>query len=296
MNKKVISYLTLAILSLPAYTACLDSFPKTVDSDPPYTIGKSIAEVQSPALNEISGVVESRINSGCFWVHNDSGDKSQIYLINLSGELVATLLVDGVNRDWEDITLGDGYIYVGEIGDNRAVYPNKKVYRIREPKLNTEKLGQVIEAEDVEVMTFNFADRQRDCETLMFDPLTKKLVFVTKREYNILLYSTEFTPNSGGEIIELTPEATLRITQATGGDISSDGDKILIKNYGKIYYWLRANGEALSEVLAKDPVDLLYNPEPQGEAICWGEGDDHFFTISEKSKGDKVEIFRYDRR
>ena len=47
--------------------------------------------IKDSTLNEISGIVASRTNKNCYWVHNDSGDKAQIYLINDLGKKISSL-------------------------------------------------------------------------------------------------------------------------------------------------------------------------------------------------------------
>jgi len=52
--------------------------------------------------------------------HNDGGNKSEIYLLNLKGELVKTIDVDEINnKDWEDIATDKaGRLYIGDFGNN----------------------------------------------------------------------------------------------------------------------------------------------------------------------------------
>ena len=94
-------------------------------------------------IDEASGLVASRNNSKAFWTHNDSGDRNRIFLISQSGESLGTYIVQGAAaRDWEDISIGPGpkenvnYLYVGDIGDNRAQYKEKVIYRFIEPNVS----------------------------------------------------------------------------------------------------------------------------------------------------------------
>ncbi|MEC8379955.1 MAG: hypothetical protein VXZ96_06525, partial [Myxococcota bacterium] len=58
------------------------------------------ASVQDDALDEISGIASY---DGKLYVHNDSGDKANIYVMDFSGQLQDTLSLNGVRaRDWED--------------------------------------------------------------------------------------------------------------------------------------------------------------------------------------------------
>ncbi len=68
---------------------------------------------------------------------------------------------------------------------------------------------------------------------------------------------------------------------AVGGDISSDGKQIAIKNYWVVYYWEREDGESIPDALSRKPVQLPYKPEPQGEAIGFSYSGDRYYTLSE---------------
>lgn len=256
--------------------------------------GQVVAEVKLKFLNEISDMAASTQNGGCYWVHNDSGDEPRIFLINLDGELIATVNIPSItNRDWEELTVYDNHIYIGEIGDNLARYPDKKIYRIAEPKIDTTVLGQTVEVSEVETMTFNFADCQRDSETLMSDPLTGDLIIISKRDPYNRVYITSFVATEGDTIM-VEPVAKVNIAQLTAGDISSDGMRILLKDYFQVYYWERNTAdEPLSEVLEREPITIPYILEPQGESITWDVDGENFYTVSEKAKSDAVLIYLY---
>lgn len=42
--------------------------------------------LENKKLDEVSGVAASQSNANVIWTHNDSGDKSNLYLIGLEGE------------------------------------------------------------------------------------------------------------------------------------------------------------------------------------------------------------------
>ncbi len=255
----------------------------------------SVAKIKPKKLDEISGMSLSDKYADHFWVLNDSGDDSQVYLINMQGELVATVEFDGENRDWEAIDVYEGEIYVGEIGDNNAVYDSKKIYKFAEPEIDIDKLDQKLSAADVKEMEFNFSNGQRDAEALMIDPISSNLLIISKREEQVFVYETKFIETQN-EIVKIDPICLLPITFVTAGDISSDGKHILIKNYEDIFYWEREDlNTPLVEHFAKDPIKLPYTREPQGEAISWGKNSDSYYTISEKRDGVDPILYRYDR-
>lgn len=297
INRTTIALITIISL-LPTITLCSSTTDKKVKIEPQYTLGKAVGTINSSTLDEISGVATSSIYTDCLWVHNDSADEPNIYLINLQGELITTLSMPSItNRDWESIAIADGYIYIGETGDNWATYDDKKIYRIAEPTtINTLKRDQHMTIGNVETMRLNFSNGQRDCETMMYDPWSDELILVSKREDKVMSYATPFIATSNDQIIEVDPIATLTFSSATAGDISLSGKEILIKNYMSIFLYNRQRGESIVDALSKAPTKLAYSPEPQGEAIAWSTHEDAFYTISEKAGTDMPIIYRYEAK
>ncbi len=290
--KKIFKVLILSIICTTAYSSNEDRGYIPEGGASPYSYGSQVGTLSDKTLEEVSGMVASRSYADHYWVHNDSGDKPRIYLIDKSGKLKATVTLPVTQRDWEDIAYGDGYLYIGEIGDNNAQYADKAVHRLPEPKVDITKY-QEIKVSKVETMRFKFSDRQRDCETMMYDPTTDNLAFVTKRELAALLYTTPFKATAKGEVIEVKPAATLPIAMTTAGDISDDGKRILVKNYLSIFMWYRTANEPLSELLQTEPMRLSYLPEPQGEAIAWHKNLNKFYTTSEELKSITPSILEY---
>ena len=82
-----------------------------------------IGTINDGRLSEISGIVASSRYPETFWVHNDSGNPAELFLIDQGGAVLARLQLKGAkNRDWEDICAfrykGQLYLCVGDVGDN----------------------------------------------------------------------------------------------------------------------------------------------------------------------------------
>lgn len=265
--------------------------------------GVVLGYIKDKKLDEISGIAASISNPGCFWVHNDSGDEARVFLIDSTGRIIAKVNIEGIaHRDWEDITVGPGpidgvtYLYIGEIGDNKARYNQKSIFRFEEPVFNPQNLNQTQAISGVDVINFKYKDGARDAETLMIDPLTKDLFIVSKREDSVQVYALPF-PQSLTETILVTREMKLPFALAVAGDISADGNEILIKNYQKVYYFKREPGETVLAALAKDAQELPYIVEQQGEAISWLRNGKGYVTVSEaESEKSKPEIYFYNRK
>ena len=260
-------------------------------------------EVKDKILDEISGIAASRTNKDLYYVHNDSGGKSEVYVLNDGGKLVSTIALSGLtNRDWEDIAIGPGpdstknYIYVGEIGDNKAQYLNVSLYRFQEPVLKTKggkKTKQVtIPADKIERFSFVYEDGAKDCETLFIDPLNSDVYLVSKREEKVGLYQIK-SPLAETGINVARRLLSLDFPLAVSGDISAQRDKILIKTYDTVYLWSMVPRQSVEDALEEKPFTLDYTLEPQGEAICWSVNGKKYLTISEKSKDKPLYLYLY---
>ncbi len=260
--------------------------------------GVPLPLLKADAANEISGLASSVRQPSTLWGHNDSGDKARLFLFDTLGNLVTTLKLEGKkNRDWEDIALnvedGAPYLYVAEIGDNRAKYDDKYLYRFPEPAVTDAKTS-VAEA-DIQTIHFRYEDGARDAETLLIDPLTRDIVIVTKREDRSRVYELTYPYRTDTvNIIRFKGELPFRM--AVGGDVAPNGREILVKNYDHIFYWVRNEGETLSEALLRTPVRLPYEREVQGEAIAWSHDAQAYYTVTEEEEGNEAGMWVYRRK
>lgn len=106
----------------------------------------------SDDLKEISGL--ELLNDSTLVAFNDGGNKSEIYLLNLQGEIKKIVdVLDTKNRDWEDITRDKEYIYIGDIGNNLNKRNNLSIVKIR--------IADVLEKNEVkaEKIKFSYAEQ-----------------------------------------------------------------------------------------------------------------------------------------
>lgn len=253
-------------------------------------------------LEEASGIVASKQHPGLFWVNNDSGDGPILYAIDSMGRRLCSyeISTDDVVKDgsdWEDLAYGwhvaggdtTYYVYAADIGDNNARRDFVSIYRMREGSnmkcVRAEKL-EPPRPFSASRRGFVYPDGARDAETLLFDPLTEDLYIVSKRELRNRLYRVprevkEKDADDLGHVDTLEFLMELPLFASTGGDISTDGREILIKNYTHVYRWKRNPSESLESALQRTPEKLNYVPEPQGEAICFNASGAGFYTVSE---------------
>lgn len=245
------------------------------------------AWLKDDSLRELSGLVRSSAKDGStLWGEEDSGNKDAIYLLDDKGRRLGTKYLPGVlNRDWEDIAGGPGpakgkyYLYLGDIGDNFAIFPFITIYRFVEPAPDPrawkdDKIGSY------DVINLMYPDGSHDAEALMVDPRTRNIYVVTKTN-PAGVYVAPY-PQDIHKATLLTKLGTLPLSTVTAADISADGSGVLIKNYDAVFYWQRRPGESISACLERQPQKLDYHREPQGEAIAWNTAGNGFYTISEK--------------
>jgi hypothetical protein len=274
---------------------------------------RNLGTIQNDAIIEASGIAASYKNIGVLWTHNDAGDQNRIFALDTNGNNLGEYFIYGVtNRDWEDIAVGPGpdssksYIYIGDIGDNNAEYTFKYIFRIEEPSVNVGQDSISSTILNVEKITFYYPDNPRNAEVLMIDSLTKDLYFVSKKNTKVRLYKIPY-PQSTSQNIQaeiaayLTmpndPESDEPFNHITAGDISQDGNEILLKTYRNIYYWYRNQTQTIAEAMSADPQILPFLnsiDETQSEAVCWKPyGDKGYYTLSEENIDVNGIVFKF---
>ena len=242
-------------------------------------------------MNETSGIAASGIFKDMFYVHNDSGDESRFFMISPDGKLHHTLKYDGNNGDddCEDIAVGPGpakgksYVYVGNIGDNSAEREAITIYRFEE---NRSWLKGSVANIKAQKLYLQYPDGPKDAESLMIDPIDELFYIVTKRTDTVRIYTSPLAhkPNDTLSLTyrgKLFFEGTKPFKWITGGDVSKDGDDVLLKSYDKVYYWNRRGKEHLWKTLQRKPQILTYQVEKMGEAIGFAADAKSYYTVSE---------------
>jgi hypothetical protein len=272
--------------SVIAFTAALSAMFAATPAATPLAPG---------IVDEASGIADSRTVTGAIWVEEDSGNPTQLQLVNRNGNFAKKVFIANAdNRDWEDLALAPGpvagtnYLYVADIGDNDARHNDYTIYRFPEPGPGTDTVRLP------EKLRFQYPDGAHDAEALLVDPLTKDIFIVTKRDAAARVYHLPY-PQSTTALVTATFITTLSFTGAVGGAVSADGKEIVIKTYGGIYYWARDNAETLGNILKKAPISLGYKVEPQGEAVCFAGDGSGFFTLSERGTAPSVSLNFYRR-
>ncbi|MCR9171598.1 MAG: hypothetical protein NXI10_03840 [bacterium] len=106
----------------------------------------------SDKLKEISGL--ELLNDSTLIAFNDGGNKSEVYLLSLEGEILKEVnILDTKNRDWEDIAIDDEFVYIGDIGNNQNKRDNLAILKIR--------ISDILEKEEVRVEKIEFQYKEQ---------------------------------------------------------------------------------------------------------------------------------------
>jgi hypothetical protein len=263
--------------------------------------------VENREIDEASGMVSSYRNKGLFWTHNDSGDQNRIFSMDASGKGVREFYIEGaINRDWEAVSIAsfsDGsFVYVGDIGDNNTQYGEHIIYRAPEPEI-TGNTPQINTISNVQKIIYKYPDGVRDAECLLIDQVSKDIYIITKRENMKRLYRLPY-PQAYNQVItaEFVQEldfsvGTVSPLYITDGNISTDNQEIIVRNYLQIFHWRRNTNETIPEALKRTPIMLPYTPEPQGEGLCFAQDGSGYYTISEENdKKILAHLYYYKRK
>ncbi len=252
-----------------------------------YQTPKLLARMQERRVTESSGLAVGALNSQIIWTHNDSGDGSYLHATDRQGRAIATVEVDGARAvDWEDIAVGPGAdgkpaLYIGDIGDNGRSRSQAVVYRIPEPAININLTGQREKSEYAEAFPFVYPDGKHDAETLLVHPTTGEIYVVTKVESGQSGVYRFPMPLTADRIVTLQKVATVRFSNpirirgralgrlATGGAISRDGTRIVIRTYLEAFEWTIRPGQSVGDALKQRPRIINAPFLGQFESICY---------------------------
>lgn len=143
-------------------------------------------------LNETSGL---EFYENMLITHNDSGNNSCLYFLNLKGAIKKELCFDQIeNIDWEDVTIDDKFFYVSDSGNNYDTRKNLKILKFALPDF---ELKGEIKFKYPEQLNFDSNSRsQFDAEGLV--TLDDQLILFTKNRkfLNTQIYSLPKTPGN----------------------------------------------------------------------------------------------------
>ncbi len=253
--------------------------------------------IQSPAINEASGLAVSPKNDHFLWTHNDSGGTPDLHLLTTDGKDRGKVTVtNAANIDWEDMasfTLdGKSYLLIADTGDNNAVRPVRTIHILLEPALpaDGEKLsGSVTAAWHID---FTYEGGPRDCESVAVDAVAEKIILISKRTKPPEIYEMPLrAPKTSAPLILKKNGVTVVnspagnslpfANQPTGLDISDDRTLAAVVTYYGVFLFPRKPEESWTEAFSHNPQPLPPHTLPQAESIAFSKDGKRIYVVSE---------------
>jgi hypothetical protein len=309
---------SLSLLIVAGAFVCAATIPaQTPATAPLLEFGQpvQVGQIKDSAVVPPSGIVASRQHPGVLYFQEDAGGKARFFALDPTGKTLGEYVLTGAtNVDWEDIAVGPSpagkgqYVFIGDFGDNAARMGRGStrnqilVYRVPEPEIEVPASQPAATAPvtaasqggphalaDWKVLRFTYPDGPHDAETLMVDPVTSDILIVTKESNgNSGVYrAAGNTPADKPTVLEKIANIQFATSgqgaQATAGDISPTGDRVIIRTYTAILIWVREPGPTLAATFAKPPKTLPSPNERQGEGLTFSADGRSWYSAGEGS-------------
>ncbi len=230
--------------------------------------------VQDKRITESSGLVASPTHPGLVWTVNDSGSTAVVYGVSArTGRTLATLrLADTQARDWEAMTAtrdgeGRGLLWIGDVGDNRAVRDSVVLRLVREPlQVSSQTLTPVS-------LRVRYPDGAHDVETLIWTP-DGRLLLVSKDLFSGIVYqvpppavAAALAGRSTLDPVVAVPLAQVAMSLVTDGAALPDG-RIILRGYSQARIYPDPVVGGTLEPQQQVPLPA----QPQGETLAVMDG------------------------
>jgi hypothetical protein len=198
-------------------------------ADPAPGAPKKLFTIDDPRVDESSGLAKSSRYEGIWWTANDSGDTARVFGVDKAGKVRVQLKFKAPVKDVEAVAVDkDGTIYIADIGDNNRNRDQIEVYTIPEP-------NQLKDEDDVKFHRYDFTypNGPHDAETLLIEPQTKRLYFVTKvkKVAGTIFAAPETASREGTNKLTELADAPASTYGVTDGTFLPDGKTVVLRTY-----------------------------------------------------------------
>ncbi|WP_442588080.1 hypothetical protein ACSBL2_18715 [Pedobacter sp. AW31-3R] len=304
-TKSIIGYLCIAMCFTACKTKKEERIPEKTtvvtyqlsglqDSNSYVDSVPAIFALEDTSLMESSGLAFSVNHPGLLYTHEDSKCTNKISIINTLGKNTGSIWLEGLeNRDWEDISVArsavdsTSYIYVANIGDNGRKYEEVQIFRFPEPMFPGKDIKVVPQQ-----MKIVYPNGPVNAETILVDHNSSDIWIVSKETSGATLYKLNW---STSDVVVAQPMLRMPFEKITGGDISRDGARIILRSRSAIYLWEKKAEVSVAEAMAAAPSKIPHLKENQSEGICFKPDGTGFFTSTEikRKSAEKPYISEY---
>lgn len=257
--------------------------------------------IRDANLAESSGLAVSRLNANTLWSHNDSDNSPSLIALDLQGEFRAKINVQGVeNIDWEDMAAfeykGKNYLIIADTGDNFALRNEYLLHIIQEPLLTKERYLNPIQVTPEWSISYTYADGPRDCESIAIDIINEKIILLSKRDEQPILFELTLnidTPQVATKLgkVPSFPEPTKPklsfiyllgySTQPTAMDISPDGRFVVVLTYDSAFLFETKGSTDWHAILSSSPIRYELPSLKQAESIAFSSDNRSVYITTE---------------
>ena len=234
-------------------------------------------------LAESSGII---IYDSLIWTFNDSGGKPVIYgLLPESGKIVRTVeIMNGTNKDWEDIAQNKKYIFIGDFGNNDGSRKDLKIYLIPKESINKNPSQSI----NAGILDYKYEDQADftpalyanpfDCEAMI---ATDDSVYVFTKDWLNLKTSIYSLPAIEGKVMAKHIKDFDSDGLITGADLNPENGRLILCGYNLFYPIIILIDNPFSMNVLKT-IELEEISGAQVEGIT-SYGNNKYFFTNEKS-------------
>jgi hypothetical protein len=262
-------------------------------------------------INEASGLAASSLDPNRLYHINDTWQQNApvFFITDTAGQNIQTVRLENISYtprtiDTEDMDVGPcgaaSCLFIGDIGDNRNNRSELRIFVVEEfvdvPESVTPK----------QVIRVQYPDGARDSESLAVHP-NGDIYLLSKEGASLLgtaparLYRLprEMLENAGDTVVTLELAGTIDLRTmsgttvnvfshiATGMDISSDGQRLLILTYGEVFEIAldvsQLNGQTISTETPYKQIEVV--TLLQQESISYASEGYSFYYTAEAASG-----------
>ena len=250
----------------------------------------------TPFVKENSGIAYIK---GSIYTFGDSGNPASLYKIDTAtGAILQTIHVQNIdNRDWEDMTDDQDYIYMGDFGNNDGDRKDLQIVKIAKAQFTNSTLPQINVS--AEAIRFSYADQVSfesdantnfDCESILSIGDSLYLFSKDRGDLKTRVYRLPKTPGS----FTISPYAGYPVNgKITGADYNAETKEVALIGYmngsKKSFIWLLSDFSGTDFFSGNKRRFELGNTaapwQTEGIAFCKEKGSRRIF-ISCETKSD----------
>lgn len=245
--------------------------------------GKLNVSADLPKSLKESSAIEKVAHSNLLWTIEDSGNKNNIYGLNLKGDILKDIdIKNSSNIDWEDLTSDEeGNLYIGDFGNNSKNRDDFTIYKVSDlskDKTKAERINFIL-PKDI---------KPKDFEAFFL--FNGYFYIFSKENKSSILFKV---PNTIG-----LHTATLigkhsfdgKNNRITSADICDNGKTVVLLNHDKLWQLTNFNDD---NFFNGNIQELKFNHSSQKEGICFKDANTVYIT-DERSKSEGGNLYDFE--